>query len=102
MNQLLVYKTFRLFLGLLMSAFFMVACTSKSDVPALFEVVKENESGINFTNKLTPTASFNMFKYMYFYNGAGVGAGDFNNDGSIDLFFSGNQVQNKLYLNRES
>lgn len=100
MNQLLVYKTFRLFLGLLMSAFFMVACTSKSDVPALFEVVKENESGINFTNKLTPTASFNMFKYMYFYNGAGVGAGDFNNDGSIDLFFSGNQVQNKLYLNR--
>jgi hypothetical protein len=36
---------------------------------------------------------------MYFYNGAGVGAGDFNNDGFIDLFFSSNQGENKLYLN---
>jgi len=36
---------------------------------------------------------------MYFYNGAGIGAGDFNNDGKIDLFFASNQSQNKLYLN---
>ena len=41
-----------------------------------------------------------MFKYMYFYNGAGVGAGDFNNDGIIDLFFSSNQGDNKIFLNR--
>ncbi len=41
-----------------------------------------------------------MFHYMYFYNGAGVGAGDFNNDGLIDLFFSSNQAQNKLFLNK--
>ncbi len=40
-----------------------------------------------------------MLKYMYFYNGAGVGAGDFNNDGLIDLFFAANQQPNKLYLN---
>jgi hypothetical protein len=39
---------------------------------------------------------------MYFYNGAGVGAGDFNNDGLIDLFFASNQSQNKLYLNTGS
>jgi hypothetical protein len=37
---------------------------------------------------------------MYFYNGAGAGAGDFNNDGFIDLFFSSNQGQNKIYLNQ--
>ena len=37
---------------------------------------------------------------MYFYNGAGVGAGDFNNDGKIDLFFTANQGDNKLYLNK--
>ena len=37
---------------------------------------------------------------MYFYNGAGVGAGDFNNDGLIDLFFAANQGENKLYLNK--
>ena len=36
---------------------------------------------------------------MYFYNGAGIAAGDFNNDGLIDLFFASNQGQNKLYLN---
>ena len=36
---------------------------------------------------------------MYFYNGAGVGAGDFNNDGLIDIFFSSNQGENKIYLN---
>ncbi|MEI2748233.1 MAG: VCBS repeat-containing protein [Ferruginibacter sp.] len=41
-----------------------------------------------------------MFKYMYFYNGAGVGAGDFNNDGLVDLFFASNQGQNKLFLNK--
>jgi hypothetical protein len=36
---------------------------------------------------------------MYFYNGAGVGAGDFNNDGKVDLFFSSNQGSNSLFLN---
>ena len=41
-----------------------------------------------------------MFKYMYFYNGGGVGAGDFNNDGLIDLFMTANQGDNKLYLNK--
>ena len=37
---------------------------------------------------------------MYFYNGAGIGAGDFNNDGLIDLFFASNQGDNKIYLNQ--
>ena len=37
---------------------------------------------------------------MYFYNGAGVGAGDFNNDGKIDLFFASNQGDNKIFLNK--
>jgi len=67
---------------------------------AIFETLDSKTTGIDFTNKLTPTAQFNMFKYMYFYNGAGVGAGDFNNDGLIDIFFSSNQGENKLYLNQ--
>lgn len=79
----------------------IVSCTSqKTKKPSLFEVLDSKATGINFSNKLTATPSFNMFKYMYFYNGAGVGAGDFNNDGLVDLFFASNQQQNKLYINK--
>ena len=72
----------------------------KEDQPALFEALDAGSTGIDFANKLTPTAQFNMFKYMYFYNGAGVGVGDFNNDGLSDIFFSSNQGENKIYLNK--
>ena len=71
----------------------------KTDKPVLFETLNEDQTGLHFINKLTPNDSFNMFHYMYFYNGAGVGAGDFNNDGKIDLFFASNQGDNKLFLN---
>ena len=64
----------------------------------MFTTIDSSKTGINFINKLTPTPEFNLFSYMYFYNGAGVGAADFNNDGLIDLFFSANQGDNKLYL----
>ncbi len=80
---------------------FLFSCTEKEkNQPALFEVLSDKQTGLAFSNKLTVTPEFNMFKYMYFYNGAGVGAGDFNNDGLTDLFFSSNQGQNKLYLNK--
>jgi hypothetical protein len=68
--------------------------------PVLFQVLDNSQTGITFNNKLTPTQQFNVFKYMYYYNGAGVGAGDFNNDGKIDLFFAANQGDDKLFLNR--
>ncbi len=75
-------------------------CKDKPEEPAIFEVLNSDQTGIGFINKLTPDPSLNMFTYMYFYNGAGIGAGDFNNDGLIDLFFASNQSQNKLYLNK--
>lgn len=71
---------------------------ARLDAP-LFEVLNANRTNLHFVNNLKPTSEFNMLKYMYYYNGAGVGAGDFNNDGKIDLFFAGNQVQNTIYLN---
>lgn len=75
------------------------ACNSKNEAPPFFEVLDSKATGLNYSNRLTSTDSFNVFKYMYFYNGAGIGAGDFNNDGKIDLFFASNQSNNKLYLN---
>lgn len=77
----------------------VLACRDNTSLPPAFIVRDSGSTGLNFTNTLTPTSGFNMFTYMYFYNGAGVGAGDFNNDGKIDLFFASNQQQNKLYLN---
>src|SRR6186997_701131 len=77
---------------------FLVACNDrKKEPPAMFEALSSGSTGIDFVNKLTPTPQFNMFKYMYFYNGAGVGVGDYNNDGMIDVFFSSNQGDNKIY-----
>ncbi|HZH35798.1 MAG TPA: VCBS repeat-containing protein, partial [Flavisolibacter sp.] len=65
----------------------------------LFTVLDHNRTGLHFANRLTATDSFNVFKYMYFYNGAGIGCGDFNGDGRPDLFFASNQKQNTIYLN---
>lgn len=58
-----------------------------------------NESGVTFTNALTFTESFNTYTYRNFYNGGGVAVGDINNDGLQDVYFGGNQTDNKLYLN---
>ena len=82
---------------------FFCACRhgiQKKQEPLAFQALEKQRTGLDFSNKLTPTQEFNVFKYMYFYNGAGVGAGDFNNDGKIDLFFSSNQGNNTLYLNK--
>ena len=74
-------------------------CNNKKEEPPLFEILENKITGLDFSNNLSYNPQFNLFKYMYFYNGGGIGAGDFNNDGLIDLFFAGNQVNNKLYLN---
>ncbi len=66
----------------------------------LFEIVNDSLSGISFVNKLHETKEMNALNYDYMYNGAGVSAADFNNDGLIDLYFISNQESNKLYLNK--
>jgi len=78
-------------------ALFTISCKSKSSL-ALFE--KMDQTGIEFTNKVTDEKDNNIFKYRNFYNGAGVGIGDINNDGLADVFFTANQAANKLYLNK--
>lgn len=65
-----------------------------------FSVLDHESTGLHFQNRMNPTPDFNLFSYMYFYNGAGVGAADFNNDGLIDLYFAASQQRDRLYLNK--
>lgn len=65
----------------------------------LFSNPSSDQTGISFTNTLKETNDLNILDYLYFYNGGGVAIGDINNDGLPDIFLSGNQVKNKLYLN---
>ena len=66
----------------------------------LFVVKDQNSTNISFSNTLENKPDLNILNYLYYYNGAGVVAADFNNDGFIDIFFTGNQVQDELYLNK--
>jgi enediyne biosynthesis protein E4 len=66
----------------------------------LFSELPSKETGITFQNKLIESPEANIITYEYFYNGGGVAAADFNNDGLIDLYFTSNQQPNKLYINK--
>ncbi|MEP2936734.1 MAG: VCBS repeat-containing protein [Gilvibacter sp.] len=68
----------------------------------LFQKLDADQTGVTFSNTLKEDVSTmeNLFNFDYFYNGAGVGVADLNNDGLQDLFFAGNQVPNALYLNK--
>ena len=66
----------------------------------LFRQVSSSHSGIHFNNKIIENDSLNPINVTNIYNGGGIGVGDFNNDGLQDLYFTGNTVSNKLYLNK--
>ncbi|MEO6189658.1 MAG: FG-GAP-like repeat-containing protein [Saprospiraceae bacterium] len=66
----------------------------------VFELRSPEASGVNFNNKIIETSTEHIYTFNYIYNGAGVGIGDFNNDGLQDLYFVGNQEPDKLYLNK--
>ena len=74
----------------------LISCTTNN---SLFVSLKKNKTQINFQNNLTSTVDLNILNYLYYYNGAGVAAADFNNDGLADLYFTGNQTEDKLFLN---
>lgn len=65
-----------------------------------FMKIPETQSGIYFKNEIIETPDRNIITYEYFYNGGGVAAADFNNDGLVDLYFTGNISPNRLYLNK--
>ncbi len=92
-------KYLTLCIYLLCAITFIPSC--KQDLgQSLFQVRTHDQTGLEFANHLTPSLELNVFNYMYFYNGGGVGVADLNNDGLDDIVFTGNQVDNKVYLNK--
>lgn len=66
----------------------------------LFEKIPSAQSGISFRNDIVEDDTLNPLDVVNIYNGGGVGIGDFNNDGLPDIYFGGNRVPSRLYLNR--
>ena len=84
------------------SIFASISCErdQKQTTTTIFHQVPSSHSGIGFENRLRDTNDFNIIEYLYFFNGGGVAAGDINNDGLVDIYFSSNQQSNKLFLNK--
>lgn len=83
---------------------FFVGCTSNnnksSEFDLKFKALDSEFTGVTFKNELKSNNDLNIIEYLYYYNGGGVALGDINNDGLDDIFFSGNEVNDELYLNQ--
>src|SRR6478735_8578434 len=78
-------------------SFLIISCNRNKP---LFQLVSSDHSNIHFNNHLVENDTINPFDLPNMYNGGGVGIGDFNNDGLPDIYFTGNMVPNRLYLNK--
>jgi len=90
------------FIQIILICISLVSCNTNSGnkQKSLFELQNNKRIGVDFINQLDYTEQLNTYTYRNFYNGAGVGIGDINTDGLPDLYFCGNLVENKLYLNK--
>ena len=78
----------------------LLFCSCSKPANTLFKLHAASETGIDFTNTITESDSINILNQANLYNGGGVGIGDFNQDGKEDVYFAGNMVSNKMYLNK--
>ncbi|WP_422362000.1 VCBS repeat-containing protein [Reichenbachiella sp.] len=90
------------YIGLLIGMVSLFSCEEKTTTQnqKIFEAISPAQSSIDFSNDLIVNDSINFFKYGYYYMGGGVSIGDVNDDGLQDVYFTGNRVKNKLYLNK--
>src|SRR4030095_11683578 len=80
--------------------FSFVVCSCGRSRNILFTLLSADQTGIEFSNRIFENDSVNIIDNEYVYNGGGVAIGDFNNDGLQDVYFTGNMVSNRLYLNK--
>lgn len=85
---------------LLLYVLFCAGCGGEKKQDTLFTQLDKDKTGVNFQNTLFDGEPLNVLNYIYFYNGGGVAVGDINNDGLEDIFFTGNMVHNRLFLNK--
>lgn len=85
-------------LGVIFYLILLISC--QQDPTPFFKEIESSHSGVTFRNHLTETPELNILSYLYYYNGAGVLAADFNNDSLPDLYFAGNQHEDGFYLNQ--
>jgi hypothetical protein len=78
----------------------LVACDRAESSTPLFELLSPKATGITFVNELPETPELNILNYLYYYNGGGVAAGDIDNDGLPELYFTSNLGSDRLYLNK--
>jgi len=99
----MIEKAMKWLLGLVGMVAMVLAisgCAQNEPARHQFELLRKDVTGLDFQNELRQTTEFNALNYAYFYNGGGVAAGDFNQDGLVDLFFTNNMGPNKLFLNQ--
>lgn len=90
-------RFFFLFVFLLIT---LQSCHFFKKEPPLFTLLQPEQTNVTFANNISESDSLNVLTFTYIYNGGGVAVGDVNNDGLPDLYFSGNMVSSKLYLNQ--
>ena len=83
----------------LITTFILIFSFFLSSQETLFTLVDNSKTGINFSNELVDTKEHSIFLYVTYYGGAGVGIGDFDNDGLEDIFFAANLLDDKIYKN---
>ncbi len=84
----------------LVMCFYAKPTFSQASKLPLFTLLGVEETGIDFINRIAENDSMNIISHPNHWNGGGVAIGDLNNDGLADIYLSGNNVPDKLYLNQ--